>query len=52
MGGADTARVEHLRPVAHAMARESGMKITLCRFEIRTELHVIEKCVRDGLISC
>lgn len=36
--GADWARVEDLRPTAIALARSRGVKITLCRFEIRTEL--------------
>lgn len=38
MVGADMKRIDELRPVAEAMAKESGLKITLCRFEVRTEL--------------
>lgn len=41
MVGADWKRVEVLRPIAEAMARASGMKITLCRFEVRTEVEEI-----------
>ena len=40
--GADMERVEQLRPIAQALATRGDMKITLCRFEIRTELEVIE----------
>lgn len=36
--GADMKRVDQLRPIAEAMATEAGTTITLCRFEIRTEL--------------
>jgi hypothetical protein len=39
---ADQARVDSLREVAKLMARESGNKITLCRFSVRQELEVIE----------
>lgn len=42
MVAADMKRVEQLRPVAEEMARANGAKITLCRFEVRTELEVIE----------
>jgi hypothetical protein len=43
MVGADMKRVESLRPVAEQMVREHpGMKITLCRFEVRTELETFE----------
>lgn len=42
MVGADMERVEQLRPIAEQMARVSGGKVTLCRFEVRTELEVIE----------
>jgi hypothetical protein len=36
--GADMARVDSLRPIAVEMAAAAGAKITLCRFEVRTEL--------------
>jgi hypothetical protein len=39
---ADKARVDSLREIARQMARESGNKITLCRFSVREELEVIE----------
>jgi hypothetical protein len=39
---ADTKRLEQLRPIAQRMARETGKAITLCRFEVRTELEVFE----------
>lgn len=42
MVGADMKRVDSLKPVAEAMAKQGGVKITLCRFEIRTELEVFE----------
>lgn len=41
-GGADMARVESLRPIAEAIAREFDRDIKLVRFEIRTELEVIQ----------
>jgi hypothetical protein len=42
MVGADMKRVDSLRPVAEQMVRDyPGLKITLCRFEIRTELETI-----------
>lgn len=41
MVGADMKRVDSLRPLAAKIARETGTKITLCRFEIRTELETI-----------
>lgn len=40
--GADMTRVESLRPVAQELARVTGVRITLCRFEVRTELEVFE----------
>jgi hypothetical protein len=39
---ADKARVDSLRGMAKKLARESGNKITLCRFSVREELEVIE----------
>jgi hypothetical protein len=39
---ADKARVDSLRAMARNIARESGNKITLCRFSVREELEVIE----------
>jgi hypothetical protein len=39
---ADRARVDSLRRMAKQIARESGNKITLCRFSVREELEVIE----------
>jgi hypothetical protein len=41
MVGADMKRVDSLRPMAAAIAREFGVKVTLCRFEVRTELEEI-----------
>lgn len=42
MVGADMKRVNELRPAAEHIARDLGKKVTLCRFEIRTELEVFE----------
>jgi dihydroorotase-like cyclic amidohydrolase len=39
---ADKARVDSLREIAKEIARQSGNKITLCRFSVREELEVIE----------
>jgi dihydroorotase-like cyclic amidohydrolase len=39
---ADKARVDSLREVARKIARETGNKITLCRFSLREEIEVIE----------
>lgn len=39
---ADKDRVDSLREIARRIARESGNKITLCRFSVREELEVIE----------
>jgi predicted peroxiredoxin len=39
---ADKTRVDPLRELAREIARESGNKITLCRFSVREELEVIE----------
>jgi hypothetical protein len=39
---ADKARVDSLREKARMLARESGNKITLCRFSVREEMEVIE----------
>lgn len=38
MVGADMKMIDKMRPLAEAMAKQMGMKITLCRFEVRTEL--------------
>lgn len=42
MVGADMERVEDLRPAAEKMAKHLGKPITLLRFEVRTEVEVIE----------
>jgi hypothetical protein len=42
MVGADMKRVDSLRPIADRIAREHGAKITLCRFEVRTEVEVFD----------
>lgn len=39
---ADRERVDSLRERAKQIARESGNKITLCRFSVREEIEVIE----------
>jgi hypothetical protein len=39
---ADKARVDSLREMARTIARNTGNKITLCRFSVREELEVIE----------
>jgi hypothetical protein len=39
---ADKERVDSLRDIAKRLAKESGNKITLCRFSVREELEVIE----------
>ena len=40
--GADMKRVESLKPIVRDMARQLDKPITLCRFEVRTELETIE----------
>lgn len=40
--GTDPARVDELREIAKQMSRESGIKITLCRFSVREDLEVID----------
>lgn len=40
--GADMARIESLRPSVEEMAKLLGKPITLLRFEVRTEMEVIE----------
>lgn len=40
--GADTTKMEQYRPLAEQIARERGLKITLCKFSKREELEVIE----------
>lgn len=42
MVGADMKRVDDLRPIAETIARDMGKKVTLCRFEVRTEIEVFE----------
>ena len=42
MVGADMKMAERLKPMALAIAKRSGAKITLCRFEVRTELETFE----------
>lgn len=42
MVGADMKMVDKLRPLARRAARAGGVKVTLCRFEIRTELESYE----------
>lgn len=42
MVGADMARVDLLRPIAEDVAKRMGLKVTLCRFEVRTELETFE----------
>jgi hypothetical protein len=42
MVGADRKRIESLRPLAEQAAKTNGVKVTLVRFEIRTELETIE----------
>lgn len=42
MVGADMKRVDDLRPIAQAIAEDMGKKVTLCRFEVRTELETFE----------
>jgi hypothetical protein len=39
---ADKARVDSLREMARQIVRETGNKITLCRFSLREEIEVIE----------
>lgn len=42
MVGADMKRVDDLRPIAKGIADAHKAKITLCRFEVRTELEVFD----------
>jgi len=42
MVGADKERMESLRPIAQGLANESGQKITLVKFSVRTDLETIE----------
>jgi predicted peroxiredoxin len=35
--------VDELREIAKQMSRESGIKITLCRFSVREDLEVIDR---------
>lgn len=42
MVGADMARVDQLRPMARTVAKAMGVKVTLVRFEVRTELETFE----------
>ena len=41
--GADMARVKSLRPLAEAIARETGKTIKLLHFETRREVEIIAK---------
>ena len=41
--GADMARVKSLRPLAEAIARQTGKTIKLLHFETRRELEIISK---------
>lgn len=41
MMGADTARAESLKPIAQAFADHLGKPITLLRFTVREEVHVV-----------
>lgn len=43
MVGADMKRVESLRPFAVDLARIGGTPITLCRFEVRTEIETFTR---------
>lgn len=38
MVAADMKRVESMKPLAASMAQQMNVKITLCRFEVRTEI--------------
>lgn len=40
--GADRARVESLRPYAEMSARATGKRVVLARFDVRTDVEVIE----------
>lgn len=40
--GADMKRVDSLKPLARELAKQLGVKVTLCRFEVRTELETFE----------
>jgi len=42
MVGADWKRAEALRPMAEALATMMDKPVTLCRFEVRTEVETIE----------
>lgn len=42
MVGADTARVDLLRPIAQDMAKQMGVPIRVLRFTVREEIEVIE----------
>lgn len=42
MVGADMARIDQLRPMAHELARMSGKEIRLLKFSRREELEVIK----------
>jgi len=43
MVGADVARVKSIRDKAKIISRETGKKITLCRFSMREEIEVIDE---------
>lgn len=42
MVAADMKRVEQMRPIAEGLVKQTGVRITLCRFEVRTEIEVLE----------
>ena len=42
MIASDRVRIDDLRPTAEQIAREMGRKVTLARFEVRTDVEVIE----------
>lgn len=42
MVGADTARVEYLRPVAQEIATAMGREVRIIRFTVREEIEVIQ----------
>lgn len=42
MIGADQKRIESLRPLAQSMANESGQRIVLASFDVRTDVEILE----------
>ena len=45
--GADMARVESLKPIARSIAKVTGKKITLAKFEVRTDVPFLEESKRE-----